>query len=92
MRTLNAATAALTSRVQRSDVVKALARRDVRAPLYLLVAAFWMNLDVSQTSWAGVATMLGATALALSPSAPSPARSSCCTSEDRFWVRRSCTR
>jgi ABC-2 type transport system permease protein len=39
----------------------------VRAALYLLVAAFWMNLDVSQTSWPGVATMLVATALALSP-------------------------
>jgi ABC-2 type transport system permease protein len=39
----------------------------VRAALYLLVAAFWMNLDVSQTSWAGVATMLAATALGLSP-------------------------
>src|SRR5205085_6545093 len=38
-----------------------------RAALYLLVAAFWMNLDVSQTSWAGVATMLAATALGLSP-------------------------
>src|SRR3954452_1459782 len=39
----------------------------VRAALYLLIAAFWMNLDVSQTSWAGVATMLVATALGLSP-------------------------
>jgi ABC-2 type transport system permease protein len=39
----------------------------VRAAVYLIVATFWMNLDVSQTSWFGVATMLAVTALGLSP-------------------------
>jgi ABC-2 type transport system permease protein len=38
-----------------------------RAVVYLLVAALWMGLDVSETSWVGVVTMLAAAALALSP-------------------------
>ncbi len=38
-----------------------------RAMLYLVVAAFWMNLDVSQTSWPGVVIMLVTAAVALSP-------------------------
>lgn len=38
-----------------------------RAVVYLLVAALWMNLDVSETSWVGVVTMLVAAALGLSP-------------------------
>lgn len=39
----------------------------VRAFLYLIVAAFLMDFDVSRTSWIGVTTMLVATAFALSP-------------------------
>jgi ABC-2 type transport system permease protein len=39
----------------------------LRAAVYLLVASFWMNLDASQTSWAGVAVMLVVSGLALSP-------------------------
>jgi len=38
-----------------------------RAGIYLIVASFWMNLDVSHTSWPGVAAMLIAAAFALAP-------------------------
>lgn len=39
----------------------------LRAALYLVVASFWMNLDVSQTSWPGVGLTLVAAAAALAP-------------------------
>lgn len=39
----------------------------VRAALYLVVASFWMHLDVSHTSWSGVAATLMAAAFALAP-------------------------
>jgi ABC-2 type transport system permease protein len=38
-----------------------------RAVVYLLVAALGMNLDVSETSWVGVVTMLVVAAIGLSP-------------------------
>lgn len=38
----------------------------LRIPLYLSVAALWLGLDVSGTSWFGLAAMLAATALAFS--------------------------
>ena len=44
-----------------------LAFASVRAMFWLAVAGFWMDLDVSKTSWFGVATMLAAAALALMP-------------------------
>jgi ABC-2 type transport system permease protein len=39
----------------------------LRAALYLIVASFWMHLDVSRTSWPGVAATLAAAAFALAP-------------------------
>ena len=39
----------------------------LRAALYLSLATFWMDLDVSRTSWAGVAAMLVCAAFALAP-------------------------
>jgi ABC-2 type transport system permease protein len=39
----------------------------LRAALYLLVASFWMDFDVSRTSWPGVAAMLVCAAFALAP-------------------------
>lgn len=39
----------------------------IRAALYLLVASFWMDLDVSAMSWPGVAVMLLVSAFALAP-------------------------
>jgi ABC-2 type transport system permease protein len=39
----------------------------VRAFVYLVVAGFLMDFDISRTSWLGVAMMLVATAFALSP-------------------------
>ena len=39
----------------------------VRASLYLVVAGFWMDLDVSRTSWVGVGAMLLAAAVSLAP-------------------------
>jgi len=39
----------------------------LRAGLYLVVASFWMDLDVSHTSWPGVAAMLFGAAFALAP-------------------------
>jgi ABC-2 type transport system permease protein len=39
----------------------------VQAAVYLTVASFWMDLDVSNTSWVGVVTVLIATAVAFSP-------------------------
>jgi ABC-2 type transport system permease protein len=38
-----------------------------RASLYLVVASFWMHLDVSRTSWPGVAATLIGAAFALAP-------------------------
>jgi ABC-2 type transport system permease protein len=39
----------------------------LRASLYLIVASFWMHLDVSHTSWPGVAATLIGAAFALAP-------------------------
>jgi ABC-2 type transport system permease protein len=39
----------------------------LRAALYLIVASFWMHLDVSHTSWPGVAATLIGAAFALAP-------------------------
>jgi ABC-2 type transport system permease protein len=39
----------------------------IRAGLYLIVASFWMHLDVSHTSWLGVALVLIGAAFALAP-------------------------
>ena len=39
----------------------------LRAGLYLIVASFWMHLDVSHTSWAGVVAILFSAAFALAP-------------------------
>jgi ABC-2 type transport system permease protein len=39
----------------------------LRAGLYLVVASFWMDLDVSHTSWPGVAATLIGAAFALAP-------------------------
>ena len=39
----------------------------LRAALYLLVASFWMDFDVSRTSWPGVAAMLVCAAFAFAP-------------------------
>jgi ABC-2 type transport system permease protein len=39
----------------------------LRAALYLIVASFWMDLDVSRTSWVGVVATLFSAAFALAP-------------------------
>jgi ABC-2 type transport system permease protein len=44
-----------------------LAFATVRAAVYLVVASFWMHLDISRTSWPGVAAILAAAAFAMAP-------------------------
>jgi ABC-2 type transport system permease protein len=39
----------------------------VRAAAYLVIASFWMDLDLSRTSWPGVAGILAAAAFAMAP-------------------------
>jgi ABC-2 type transport system permease protein len=39
----------------------------LNAAVFLIVGSLWMDLDVSQTSWPGVAATLGAAAFALAP-------------------------
>ena len=39
----------------------------VRSGVYLAVASHWMHIDVTRTSWAGVAVVFAATAVAMAP-------------------------